>query len=350
MQVVDAVAAAAHATIEYAADLEQALHRAAVGMAVVETMTSAVRLGQVAAQLEDLERKVQDLVRYGWAIQRAWNRHVVTPESVHRAGGGVFPDQYLGTLEPWPATLGMALARVRARAAKVHGVPADQAADQAADVAVDPTVWSTGYVLEKAKAERCKRRQSDAWLDAVRGPSTTAVDVQGRTALHHAAVSADDVQWLRRFNLADVQALWQMGAGRRAPSLAALDVVGDSALTIAARAGNAAAVRYIVNDSGLDAAAVSLADAALVAFAAGHANSAGVIVERLAAFPEQAALVMRMAVFYGLAGLYDAVCAALDAAGARAYMSAEAALELSVRGAVGSSLLHLAALGGRVEM
>ncbi|KAJ2695280.1 hypothetical protein H4R19_005850, partial [Coemansia spiralis] len=345
--IVDAVAAAAQESMEYAEDLVQALHRAAASMAAVEATTSGVRLRQVAAQLEDLERKVQDLVRYGWVIRHEWDQHVVAPESAARAGGGVFPDQYLGSLDPWPVALSQALGRVRARAAEVQSAPAG---DDAA-VAADPTAWSTGYVLEKAKAERSKRRRADGWLDAVRTPSmTTAVDVHGRTVLHHAAHSADDVQWLRRFNLADVQALRQTGGGRRAPSLAARDVAGDSALTIAARAGNAAAVRYIIDDSGLDAVAASLADAAVVAYTAGHVENAGAIVERLAAFPEKAALVMRMAAFYGMAGLYDAVCAALDAAGARAYMSTEAALALSAQSGVGGTLLHLAALGGREEM
>ncbi|KAJ1733031.1 Glycerophosphocholine phosphodiesterase [Coemansia biformis] len=345
--IVNAVANAVLATIEYSEDLEHAVREVSANMAAVDAMSSAARLGQVAEQLEGLERKIEGLVRYGWAIQREWELYVLTPEATRVVGAGMFPADYLCGLYPRRAALRQALACVRARAAEASlaQTPAPPAGAMA-----DPAVWSTEYMLEKAKAERSKKRRADAWLDAVHAPLTTATDVHGRTVLHYAAQSADDVSWLKRLNLADVQALRQVSSVRRQPSLAARDVAGDSALTIAARAGNAAAVRYIVNESGVDAAAASLADAAVAAFVEGHHESASAVVERLTAFPDKVALVMRMSMFYGLGGLYNAMCVALTAAGARAYMGAEAALEQSARSTVGGELLHLATLGGREEM
>ncbi|KAJ2344881.1 Glycerophosphocholine phosphodiesterase, partial [Coemansia sp. RSA 2618] len=103
-------------------------------------------------------------------------------------------------------------------------------------------------------------------------------------------------------------------------------------------------------ESGVDAASASLADAAVTAYAATQLDCLQPIADRLAAFPDKVAQVVRMAMFYGMPGLFDAVCAALKAAGARAYMGAEVALEQSAQRGGGTSMLHLAALNDQVEM
>ncbi|KAJ2366873.1 Glycerophosphocholine phosphodiesterase [Coemansia sp. RSA 2610] len=352
VDVVRAVEEVVQATVEYGEQLAVEVHRVSTNMQAVDAMGPAARIEQVLEALEALERRVQGLIRYGWLIEREWMEYVQAPASTSDAAqhgaGGVFPAGYLRGLDAWHMVLAKAMARVRVRAAEArYGQVGGEAG--AAAMAADPGLWSAEFVLEKAKAERAKKRRGDAWLDAV-SVSTVGGDIGGRNALHYAAQSSGDVAWLRRLNVLDVQELRLQTEASRQPSLAAVDIGGDSALTIAARAGNVGAVRYIIEESGVDAASASLADAAVAAFAAGELDSVQALAERLVAFPEKVALVVRMAAFYGFGGLFDAVSVALKSAGARAYMGAEVALEQSARRAGGTSMVHLAALNGHVHM
>ncbi|KAJ2661394.1 Glycerophosphocholine phosphodiesterase [Coemansia sp. RSA 1199] len=344
--IVRAVEQVVQATVEYSEVLALEVRKVSTNMQAVDAMTSAVRIDQVLCQFEALEQRVQGLIRYGWLIEREWNVYVK---------GGVFPAGYLRGLDTWHMVLAKAMARARVRAAEARYGQAQGSGDgvpawDAGSGALNPASWSAEYVLEKAKAERAKKRRSDAWLDAVPAVSATATDINRRNVLHYAAQSAGDLVWLRRLNVLDVQELRLQTEPSRIPSLAGLDVAGDSPLTIAARAGNVSAVRYIIEESGVDAASASLADAAVIAYAEGQLDCLPPIVDRLAAFPEKVALVVRMSMFYGLSGLFDAVCTALKSAGARAYMGAEVALEQGALRSGGASLLHLAALNDQVEM
>ncbi|KAJ2078177.1 Glycerophosphocholine phosphodiesterase [Coemansia sp. RSA 988] len=351
------------ATIEYSEQLAFEVRKISTNMKALDAIASAGRMGQILGLLEDLEQRIQGLIRYGWMIEREWSTYVKTRKSANerrgRSGSGeVFPTGYLRGLDSWYMVLGKAMGRMRMKTSETRYGQGHGAADSAqiwegmGGGALDPTSWSTEYVLERARMERGKKRRVDAWLTAVPGlaASTKTTDMRRRTALHYAARSSSDLVWLKRLNLADVQELRKQGAASRQPALAATDLEGDTALTIAARTGNVEAVRFIIEESGVDAVAAGLGDAAVVAWFEGQQACVELILARLAAFPEKVAAVIRMAVFYGFGGLFETVCAALKAAGARAYMGAEVALEHSTRRAGGCSLLHLAVLNDHMEM
>ncbi|KAJ2795232.1 hypothetical protein H4R20_005950, partial [Coemansia guatemalensis] len=285
------------ATIEYSEQLAFEVRKISTNMKALDAITSTGRMGQILGLLEDLEQRMQGLIRYGWMIEREWSTYVKTRGSTSErrgrssSSGEVFPAGYLRGLDTWHMVLGKAMARMRMKTSETRYGQGHGAADSAqawegmGGGALDPTSWSTEYVLERARAERGKRRRVDAWLAAVPGlaASTKATDMRRRTALHYAARSSGDLVWLKRLNLADVQELRQQGAASRQPSLASTDLEGDTALTIAARTGNAEAVRFIVEESGVDAVAAGLGNAAVVAWFEGQQACLGPIVARLAA-------------------------------------------------------------------
>ncbi|KAJ1873090.1 atp3 gamma subunit of the F1 sector of mitochondrial F1F0 ATP synthase [Coemansia sp. RSA 990] len=358
--IMQAIENVVQATVEYSEQLALEVRKISTNIKAVDAMVSPVRIEQVLATIEMLERRVQGLIRYGWLIEREWNVYVKADAE------SVFPTGYLRGLDTWHMVLAKAMARVRVRAAEARYGQSQAESDEAQaweTSQFSPVSWSAEYVLERAKADRAKadrgkNRRADPWLEAVpplaarpgQPACTQVLDIQRRNALHYAAQSTSDLAWLRRLNIVDVQELRLQTEASRLPSLAAVDLAGDSPLTIAARMGNVSAVRYIIEESGVDAASASLADAAVLAFAEGHRDCLGPIVERLVAFPEKIALVVRMSMFYGFAGLFDAVSAALKSAGARAYMSAEVALEQSARRMGGTSMLHVAALNNQDMM
>ncbi|KAJ2800990.1 Glycerophosphocholine phosphodiesterase, partial [Coemansia furcata] len=228
----------------------------------------------------------------------------------------------------------------------------------------NPTHWCAEYVLEKARNERAKKRKPDVWLDAVPQIAhtrpghklcTQSTDIRRRNPLHYVAQNAADLLWLKRLNYLDLQDIRQQHVAVRSPSLVALDLFGDTPLSIGARNGNAAAVRYIVDESSVDATSGSLVDAALAASAEGQLECLPPILSRLAAHPEGVALAMSMAMFYGFDHLFEMICVA--------QMSSETAVvppcavedvcaELAkiTQRAGGSTMFHLSVLNGKTEM
>ncbi|KAJ1818524.1 Glycerophosphocholine phosphodiesterase, partial [Coemansia sp. RSA 2598] len=216
-----------------------------------------------------------------------------------------------------------------------------------------------------AKNERSKKKRPDSWLDAVphitstqsdRKPSVRLTDVRRRNPMHYAAMSAADLLWLKRFNYLDLQDIRVQGEhGDREPALNALDLFGDSPLTIAAQTGNASAVKYIVEESGVDIPGSSIADAILILLVEGHHDALPVLIERLvsSASADDVALVIEMSMFYGFKALFDSVCNALgekDSAMQDAAANVDKALDLATQKAGGCTAFHLAALNNRPEM
>ncbi|KAJ2598537.1 Glycerophosphocholine phosphodiesterase, partial [Coemansia sp. RSA 1722] len=378
--IVRAVESTVKATTEYAEELALECLKVSTYLKGVESMTSSVRINQIIALMEDLECRVQNLIRYGWSIEREWNTYVLPPVSVHeqhmRKGlsrvVGVFPSAYLRNLDTWHVTLTNAIARVRLRSAEAsyssRGVNGDAAQPWEAMGVVyslNPTHWSTEYVLEKAKSERSKKRRSDSWLDAVphitgaqsdRKPSARLVDVRRRNPMHYAAMNAADLLWLKRLNYLDLQDIRVQGEDIACdPALNNLDLFGDSPLTIAAQAGNTSAVKYIVEESGVEIPGSSVVDAILVSIAEGHHDAMSVLINWLvsSASAEDIVLVFRMAMFYGFKTLFDSICEEFiskDADMKEAVANINKALDQATQSGGGCTLLHLAALNNRPEM
>ncbi|KAI9504228.1 Glycerophosphoryl diester phosphodiesterase family-domain-containing protein [Coemansia spiralis] len=320
----------------------------------------------------DLEFKIQNLIRYGWLVEREWNTYVVSPSAAAKGSrkksskSGLFPSSFLQGLETWHMSLTRAIVRVRQRPLTLSyshldaGASNAQPQDPMTSVQMlSPHQWSTEYILEKYKAEKAKTKKSDPWLDGV--PQVTGMriaqksciqltDVRRRNLLHYAAQSPAHLVQLKRLHYLDLQELRQHAESSRVPALAALDLFGDSPLTIAASNGNTDAVRYIIEESDIDDFHASLVDAAVAAFSEGEFECLPLIVKHLAQFPEKVALTIRIAMFYGFDKLFEAVCAALTAAGSSACAEAEAALEQSANRAGGCTILHLAVLNGRCDM
>ncbi|KAJ2158762.1 Glycerophosphocholine phosphodiesterase [Coemansia sp. RSA 552] len=326
--IVDAVNGAVKAATEYSTELAYTARLVSGKVAAVDAMKSAQSLGQVVDVLEDLEQRVQNVIRYGWVIKREWSEYVHDRTLI--------PEGFIESLGTGQAQLGAALRRAREKLALAESRETDEGAAGG---------WSAECVLTAAKMQRARARSART---EIRGAAVGAADVRQRNALHYAATG--EVAWLRRLSLADIQEVRRQVGGGRQPALAAQDVGGDSPLTLAARAGNDSAVRYIVEESGVDVASASLVAAALAGSAAGYSASVAAVVTRLAAFPDSAAAVARMAVFYGLDGLFDGLCAALRTAGARALMSAEVALSAVTQRNGGNALLHIAALNAQTDM
>ncbi|KAJ2848973.1 Glycerophosphocholine phosphodiesterase, partial [Coemansia erecta] len=343
-------------------------------------MASSVRINQILALMEDLECRVQNLIRYGWSIEREWDSYVLPLAPVHeqhmRKGLprviGVFPSAYLRNLDTWHVTLTNAIARVRHRSAEAsygsRGVNSDAAQPWEAMGVVyslNPTHWSTEYVLEKAKNERSKKRRPDSWLDAVphitsaqpdRKPSARLVDVRRRNPMHYAAMSAADLLWLKRLNYLDLQDIRVQGEeGAREPALNTLDLFGDSPLTIAAQTGNTSAVKYIIKESGVDIPGSSVVDAIVISLFESHLDALPALIDRLVslASAQDIALIVRMAMFYGFKTLFDSICDALSektASMQEAVANVDRALDLTLQISGGCTVFHLAALNNRPEM
>ncbi|KAJ1892068.1 Glycerophosphocholine phosphodiesterase [Kickxella alabastrina] len=373
------------ATTEYGEDLAMAALKVSTYLKNVDTMTSSTRVNQILAIVEDLESRIQGLIRYGWHVEREWATYVQVPapapdnhprKSSSRPSG-VFPSGYLRKLYNWHVVLTNAITQIRHRSAEVgygcsHGAKENKKPWEAMGVVygLNPTNWSSEYVLEKAKIERGKIKRSDSWLDHVpqvtstqsdRKPSTQVTDIRGRNPLHYAAQNAADLLWFKRLNYFDQQYIRAQSEVVREPSLGMVDIFGESPLTIAARAGNVGAVKYIVEESGIDSAGSSLVNAAVIAFSEGHHECLPMIVGRLiAASPADIAFAMRLSMFYGFNKLFEMICAVIhrgessDATAAAASEAIAVAVDVVLSTAMqktgGCSMFHLAALNDKPEM
>ncbi|KAJ2371120.1 hypothetical protein GGI05_007883, partial [Coemansia sp. RSA 2603] len=282
--------------------------------------------------------------------------------------GGVFPPAYLRNLDTWHVMLTNAIARVRHISAELsygsmnaNGKKAQSWENMSGMYTLNPTHWSTEYVLEKAKNDRMKKRP-DSWLGSVpqitspqpdRRSSMRLVDIRRRTPLHYAAVSSADLLWLKRLNYFDLQDVGNECEESREPALNAVDLYGETALTIAAQVGNVGAIKYIIDESGVDTSDEAVANAVLVSYSKGHDECLTVLVKRLlSASTENIALVIRMSVYYGFDKLFEMVCAAIHSSTAseNAVTALNAALDQGMQFVGGCSLFHLAAMNNRPEM
>ncbi|KAJ2480505.1 Glycerophosphocholine phosphodiesterase [Coemansia sp. RSA 2320] len=373
VDIVRAVENVVKAAGEYADELAFEARKVSTYLKSVDSMGMLVRVRQVLALVEDIESRMQAVIRYGWVVEREWSEYVVAagPEGSRKGlRAGVFSSGHLRSLDTWHAVLTNAIARMRARL-EDGGTQQRSAAEGGGQqwdstgvvYAPNPMHWSTEYVLEKAKGERAKKRRADSWLDAVpqithtrpgHKPCIQATDIRRRNALHYAAQSSGDLLWLKRLNYLDLQDLRQQTVAVRAASLGAADLSGDTPLSIAARTGNAAGVRYIVDESGVEASSGALVDAALAAYDAGQAECLPAIVARVVAHADGVALATSMAAFYGFDGLFDLICtahASTELAVAPPCAGDDVCSELGriMQRTGGCTMFHLAVLNGRTE-
>ncbi|KAJ1942387.1 Glycerophosphocholine phosphodiesterase, partial [Linderina macrospora] len=321
--------------------------------------------------MEQLENTLQCLIRYGWLIEREWNVYVraSTPGSDNprrSSRNSVFPTNYLRSLGPWHMALSGAIARARLRANDIsygNTQPADHGISWrnfgSVVFAPSPTHWSSSYVVERAKLERTKGKKLDSWLESVppvaspkpgQRSCTQTSDICRRNPLHYAAIAPADLLWLKRINYLDRQDVRPQNEATRLPQLAASDILGHTPLTLAARSGNVGAVKYIIEESGIDAACDSLVDAAALASAGKHTECLATIVDRMMQFPDKLSLALRLATFYGFLPLLDLVCTKLAEADAatRATVEEELGRDLSRSGEC--SLFHLAVFNDKTDV
>ncbi|KAJ2746288.1 Glycerophosphocholine phosphodiesterase [Coemansia sp. BCRC 34301] len=364
------------AMADYAEQLSFEARKISTYMKAVDSVTAPTRARQILAVIEDIEGQIQSLIRYGWLIEHEWNMYVMPPApsaEMSRKGArpGIFLSSHLRSLDTWHVLLTNAISRTRERLAdpdygqQRSGGESAQHWDAVGIVySPNPTHWSAEYVLERARSERAKKRKSDVWLDSVPQITQTrpghklctqSIDIRRRNPLHYAAQSAADLLWLRRLNYLDIQDIRQQQVAVRSPSLLAVDLLGDTPLSIGARSGNVGAVRYIVDESNVDAASGALVDAVLVASAEGQLECLPPILGRLAAHPEGVALAISMSVFYGFDHLFEMICLAQTSPETVAVLpctvnDVQAELEKIMQRVGGSTLFHLAALNGQPEM
>ncbi|KAJ1945900.1 hypothetical protein EC988_005651, partial [Linderina pennispora] len=314
----------------------------------VDTMTSRSRVTQIISFMEQLENTLQCLIRYGWLIEREWNVYVRPnmpgSDNPRRSSrNSVFPTNYLRSLGPWHMAISGAITRARFRANDIsygNVQPADSGISWrnfgSVVFAPSPTHWCTSYVVERAKTERTKGKKLDSWLENVppvtspkpgQRSCTQATDICRRNALHYAAIAPVDLLWLKRMNYLDRQDVRPQSEATRLPPLAMPDILGHTPLTLAARSGNVGAVKYIVDESGIDAVCESLVDAAALASAGKHIECLVPIVDRMMQFPDKLSLALRLAVFNGFLPLLDLLCAKLAVADGATRSTAEEALE-----------------------
>ncbi|KAJ1720491.1 Glycerophosphocholine phosphodiesterase [Coemansia erecta] len=377
--IVRAVESVIKKSTEYADELAVECLKVSTCLKGIESMVSVLRIGQILALIEDLEDRVQGLIRYGWLVEREWNTYVRPlnsmtdqQQSVRRNGqtrsGGVFPPAFLRNLDTWHVMLTNAIARVRHISAELsysnmnaNGKNTQQWESMGVMYPLNPTHWSTEYVLEKAKNDRMKKRP-DSWLGSVpqitspqhdRRSSMRLVDIRRRNPLHYAAVSSADLLWLKRLNYFDIQEVRDESEGSREPALNAVDLYGETALTMAAQFGNASAVKYIIEESLVDTSDEAVVNAVLVSYSKGHDDCLPVLITRLLlASADDIALVIRMSAYYGFDRLFEMVCAAIHSSTASKVvaLAADAALDQGMQRVGGCSLFHLAAMNNRPEM
>lgn len=319
------------------------------------------RMGQILGICDDLVLRMQRLVRYAWIVEKEWNEYI-GPHSVVVAGktanskehGGhaststMFPAGYLQILGEWQKRLasGVECLRTQNRESKDEGHAPPRS-----------TVWSAGYFLEKAKTSHFQGNQQhslDGWLDGIPSVMTGippgdqtqlyVIDVRRRNVLHYAALDKGDLLWLKRFNHLDQQTFSKTTA-----ALSTLDLAGESPLIAAARNGNAPAVLYMLNDSGVEPGGHNVAAASLAAAANGHVECVEALAKQISNGPaESAATVLAMSVFYGFKGLFDQVCHSLDGdQKANVGLAVEQQVQ---RSCGGCNLVHLLIMGEQVEM
>ncbi|KAJ2100315.1 Glycerophosphocholine phosphodiesterase [Coemansia sp. S142-1] len=374
--IVRAVENVVKATTDYAEQLAFEARKISTYMKAMDSVGASARVKQILAVVEDVEGRIQSLIRYGWMIEREWNVYV-TPAApsgeMSRKGtrSGIFPSAHLRCLDTWHVVLMNAINRTRERLAdpdykhQRNGGDTAQHWDATGIVySPNPTHWCAEYVLEKARSERTKKRKPDVWLDAVPQIAhtrpghklcTQSTDIRRRNPLHYAAQNAADLLWLKRLNYLDIQDIRQQHVAVRSPSLVALDLFGDTPLSIGARNGNVGAVRYIVDESGVDASSGSLVDAALAASSEGQLECLTPILGRLAAYPEGVALAMSMAMFYGFERLFEMICISLTSAETAvvppcAAEDVHAELVKLAQRTGGSTMFHLSVLNGKTDM
>ncbi|KAJ2788122.1 Glycerophosphocholine phosphodiesterase [Coemansia interrupta] len=377
--IVRAVEGVIKKSTEYANELAVECLKVSTCLKGIETMVSVLRIGQILALIEDLEDRVQGLIRYGWLVEREWNMYVRPSNSLsdqqqgvrrsgHARSGSVFPPAYLRNLDTWHVMLTNAIARMRHISAELsygsmnaNGKNTQSWESMGVMHTLNPTTWSTEYVLEKAKNDRMKRRP-DSWLGSVpqitspqpdRRSSMRLVDIRRRTPLHYAAVSPADLLWLKRLTYLDLQDVRDESEGPRESALNAVDLYGETALTIAAQVGNASAVKYIIEESEVSTSDEAVVNALLASYFKGHDDCLPVLISRLLlASADDIALVMRMSVYYGFDRLFEMVCAAIhsNTASEGVVSAVDAALDRGMQSVGGCSLFHLAAMNNRPEM
>ncbi|KAJ2684897.1 Glycerophosphocholine phosphodiesterase [Coemansia spiralis] len=369
VDIVRAVENVVKATTDYAEQLAFEARKISTYMKTVDAVGISARVRQILAIVEDIEGRIQSLIRYSWLVEREWNVYVMPPApsaEMSRKGtrSGIFPLVHLRCLDIWHVELMSAITRTRERLAdpdynhqRSRGDSVQHWDATGIVYSPNPIHWSAEYVLEKARGERAKKRPADVWLDAVPQIAhtrpghklcTQSTDIRRRNPLHYAALNAADLLWLKRLNYLDLQDIRQQHVAVRLPSLAAMDLFGDTPLSIGARCGNVGAVRYIVDESGVDATSGSLVDAALAASAEGQLECLSPIVSRLVAYPEGVALALSMAAFYGFDRLFEAICVAQLSSESVEDVHAELAKIAQRTGK--STVFHLSVLNGKTEM
>ncbi|KAJ2617223.1 Glycerophosphocholine phosphodiesterase [Coemansia sp. RSA 1365] len=369
--IVDAVKNTAQETIKYSVELGFEVRKISTNLISIESIKSPTRIVQILGLLEELEQRMQNLIRYGWLIESEWSTYVkpetlATKPSWKSINNDVFPKKYLRELDTWHMSLSKIIIRVRTKSREarygqhrqlLENRENRETIDQCS--VLNPINWSTEYVLEKAKAGFQKKRHPDTWLDAVPQIVNTepghpvyvkATDIRRRTPLHYAARSAGDLVWLRRLHKHSAYKLPSHFEASRQPLLAALDIDGDSPLTIAAKSGNIEAIKYIIESSGINTATMSLDYAAIVAYSEGKYDCLPPLIDSLIAFPKKIALVVRMSMFYGFDRLVEMVCVKLENADKHTSVGFNNALKESAQEMGGCTILHLAALNEHYQM
>ncbi|KAJ2721729.1 Glycerophosphocholine phosphodiesterase [Coemansia sp. Benny D115] len=402
------------AAMDYAEDLSMEALKVSTYTKGIESMTSSTRIAQILALIEDLEQRVQGLVRYSWIVETEWSKYVqpaTTPATAAtgaasapalaaaasasasvsvssaehhsskvttfiRAGRRIFSSKYLRNLDTWHIALTNAIARTRRRLEDIdygnlHSMSENAQPRETLGMVYlpNPMHWSTEYVLEKAKVDKTKKRRPDSWLDTVpqiastptdSKPCTRLTDIRRRNPLHYAAQSVSDLPLLtslHNFDQRDIRPQ-QSESSYNHPSICAVDLFGETPLTIAARNGNAGSTRYILNEAKVKVPGTQIVNAILAASSKGHTECLSLLVFQLVrGSPDDVALVLRMAAFYGYSTLcemlYTALCVDDGQCEGSTVVGLEAvaaALTQAVQRAGSCSLFHLAALNNQPEM
>ncbi|KAI7834596.1 Glycerophosphoryl diester phosphodiesterase family-domain-containing protein [Kickxella alabastrina] len=328
------------ATTEYGEDLAMAALKVSTYLKNVDTMTSSTRVNQILAIVEDLESRIQGLIRYGWHVEREWATYVQVPapapdnyprKSSSRSSG-VFPSGYLRKLYNWHVVLANAITQIRHRSAEVgygcsHGAKENRKPWEAMGV-----VYGLNPITGAPSHQHAVGPQAEHAGDGHprAQPAALCGAERGRSAV---------VQAAQLFRPA-VYPCAERGCARAVAGM--VDIFGESPLTIAARAGNVSAVKYIVEESG-------------------HHECLPMIVGRLvAASPADIAFAMRLSMFYGFNKLFEMICAVIrrgessDVTATAASETIAAAVDVVLSTAMqktgGCSMFHLAALNDKPEM